>query len=674
MSGLSFILSRNSKVVIPDYFKGASHAKAWLYRDLSIACYEDNDSPSGTLYLKQDASLLPEQYCIEVKDNEVLNITASDTLGAIYAILFISRTFLEIDDFWFWLDKPPVKKAFISIPVQTIESTPSRIKLRGWFINDEVLLRGWKNEDKWERVFETLLRCGGNMVIPGTDKSSHENRELAETLGLTITHHHAEPLGAKMFSRVHPEKTASYTEYPHLFEALWQEAIDAQPVNRTIWNLGFRGQGDHPFWDEDPHYTSAEERGKLISEIILKQYNMVKSASPSALCCTNLYGEIMELYQQGHLTIPADVITIWADNGFGKMVSRRQWNHNPRIYSLPENEKSLGAHGVYYHVTFYDLQASNHLTPFPNDPRMMINELNLAFRSGVHDFLVVNCGNVRPHVFYLKMVSDWWNGADINIEQFTGDFIDENYSSLKNEIIQCYLDYHKCHVAFGNNEDEHAGEQFYHYCVRDMISPWMQQKTLEPLELFKWLGSQQSLIAQTQNIAARTREALPKWAELKQRADAIWFNLKPIERKRFYDSFVLPVDIHFFGCRGLLACCEALEAYVDNKHALSFAKVSLAIDDFRQSQLALHRAEHGKWRGFYDNDCLTNIALTIEALTSLRGFIRMAHEPEFYHGWAKTYLMPSSESKITLLSNDTKHLNDDDLGRQLAEVFSLYCS
>ena len=56
----------------------------------------------------------------------------------------------------------------------------------------------WKiNGDKkepWRMAFETLLRCGGNMTIPGTDKNSRLNRQMAADMGLWITHHHAEPL------------------------------------------------------------------------------------------------------------------------------------------------------------------------------------------------------------------------------------------------------------------------------------------------------------------------------------------------------------------------------------------------------------------------------------------------------------------------------------------------
>jgi len=60
------------------------------------------------------------------------------------------------------------------------------------------------DEFPWEMAFEALLRCGGNMTIPGTDYNSHRYQRLAAEYGLYITHHHAEPLGARMFSRAYP--------------------------------------------------------------------------------------------------------------------------------------------------------------------------------------------------------------------------------------------------------------------------------------------------------------------------------------------------------------------------------------------------------------------------------------------------------------------------------------
>ena len=82
------------------------------------------------------------------------------------------------------------------------------------------LMLKWKyNEngiDGWKMALEALLRCGGNMAIPGTDKMSRKNRQLAADMGLWITHHHAEPLGAEMFVRAYPDEKPNYLEHPEL--------------------------------------------------------------------------------------------------------------------------------------------------------------------------------------------------------------------------------------------------------------------------------------------------------------------------------------------------------------------------------------------------------------------------------------------------------------------------
>lgn len=66
------------------------------------------------------------------------------------------------------------------------------------------------------------------------------------------------------------------------------------------------------------------------------QKQIVSKHVKNPVFCTNLYGEIMELYEAGHIAISDDVIKISADNGYGKMVTRRRDNHVVRISSLPK--------------------------------------------------------------------------------------------------------------------------------------------------------------------------------------------------------------------------------------------------------------------------------------------------------------------------------------------------
>ena len=409
-------------------------AAAALMRDIRNTC-QPGKNPGMNIRL-QTVDLPTEAYKI-VAGQEIV-VCAGDALGFVYGLYRISHDILGVEPFWFWNDQPLKKAAGYPVPAGwTAKSKPCAVRYRGWFVNDEVLLNAWYldgSKDKpWEMVFEALLRLGGNLVIPGTDRNAHKYDTLAADFGLYITHHHAEPLGARMFLRAYPDLTPAYSEHPDLFEGLWQEAVDKQKSRPTVYNLGFRGQGDRPFWTDDPQFATPESRGRLMSALIRKQYDLVKASIPDAPCCTNLYGETMELYQQGHLDLPEDVIKIWADNGFGKMVTRRQNNHNPRIRALPQ-EGASGAHGLYYHASFYDLQAASQMTMLPNPPEFVRRELTEALSLGVKDYWIINCSNVKPHVYTLDLIAALWRDGDVDTEQHLLDYCARYYDAENAEL------------------------------------------------------------------------------------------------------------------------------------------------------------------------------------------------------------------------------------------------
>lgn len=382
------ILNRNSQIFPCEDTKPVQYAVSALYRDMK-AVFTDTDASGDAIRLAKDSDLAPECFCLQVHQ-DVLLVTAADTLGFVYGLLEISRRFLGVQPFWFWNDQRFIPVESVTVPPNfAYESQPARVRYRGWFVNDETLISHWKvdrrSEMPFAMVFETLLRLGGNLVIPGTGENGHRYHDLAADMGLIITHHHAEPLGARMFVEAYPDLEPKFSLYPEKFRALWQDAIDRQKATPTIWNIGFRGQGDKPFWEDDPQYDTPKKRGALISSLIREQYDIVKRSDPAAVCCTNLYGETMELYQQGCLDLPEGVIKIWADNGFGKMVSRRQGNANPRVPALPP-QGSTGAHGLYYHASFYDLQAASHITMLPNSAELVQQELANALAHGVDDY------------------------------------------------------------------------------------------------------------------------------------------------------------------------------------------------------------------------------------------------------------------------------------------------
>ena len=198
-----FQLSRNTTLLSDAVTeKAVELACERLRRDMEKTLTDIVNNRNRIILCKKD--LKPEQYELEVTEQEI-TIYGADARSFIYALNYLSETYLGVLPFWFWNDQKMEVKSYVEIPCGTYHSEADRIRYRGWFINDEVLISHWtagvSKDYPWEMVFEALLRCGGNLVIPGTDKNSRIYAPIASDMGLMITHHHAEPLGAEMFLR-----------------------------------------------------------------------------------------------------------------------------------------------------------------------------------------------------------------------------------------------------------------------------------------------------------------------------------------------------------------------------------------------------------------------------------------------------------------------------------------
>ena len=476
---MDFVINAGTRIEYDGADSAVINAVNILSRDIKKKFTDPTHG--NTIKLTRDASLGDEEFIVTV--GETITVTASDSLGFVYGLLYISEKFLGILPFWFWMDQKIEKTDEITVKAGEYKSVKPAVKYRGWFINDEVLIMKWAvdgdSEEPWRMAFEALLRCGGNMVIPGTDKNSRLHRRLAADMGLWITHHHAEPLGAEMFARAYPDLKPNYLDHPDLFNKLWEDAVTEQKDGKTIWCLGFRGQGDAPFWSHDTSgkFDTDEKRGKMISDIIELQRRIVLKHVKNSVFCTNLYGEVMELYDKGLITLPDDVIKISADNGFGKMVTRRRDNHTVRVSSMPKERQKSG--GIYYHVSFYDLQAANHITMFPNSVDFMDRELTEVTDKNMTDYWLINCSNVRPHAYFLDAVRKKWMGESVSDETQSVSFAVDYYGGNA-DVAEIYRDYHTAMLKFGENEDEHAGEQFYNDPMRVAINAVFKGKSDVP--------------------------------------------------------------------------------------------------------------------------------------------------------------------------------------------------
>ena len=633
-----------------------------LRKKLGAAGQEGN-----RIVLRGDDTLGSEEFYIEAADE--MTVFAGDDLGFVYGLLFISEKFLGIAPFWFWMDQKIDKVSVIPVKYGQYRAGKPIIKYRGWFINDEVLIMKWKIDgdpaQPWRMVFEALLRCGGNMVIPGTDKNSKIYRQMAADMGLWITHHHAEPLGAEMFVRRYPDREPNYAQAPELFHALWEEGIQAQKDYNVIWSLGFRGQGDCPFWEHDSSgcFDTPEKRGKLIGDVIELQRELVLKYVEHPVLCTNLYGEIMELYEQGYLKLHEDIIKIYADNGFGKMVTRRQNNHTARLSSLPKEPTEHG--GIYYHVSFYDLQAANHITMLPNSVDFVDRELTEVAEMNMTDYWIVNCSNIRPHAYYLDAIRKKWFGETVGDVRHSRAFA-ECYFQGSLSVAEMYRDYPSAMTPYGTWEDEHAGEQFYTENVRLLVHEIFNGKYGGTARL-NWLVGEHALDEQIKmftDICRRNFANLKAYYRRCQKAGAALSG----DMKTLFDATLfLQVSIHYYCTAGVIAFGDGYRKYREQAYKDAFLKFGDSAEAFYSADRLMRAAEYGVWRGFYANDCFADIKHTAYMVEKMMGYVRELGDNAGHDLWYRDAVYaPCDRRVLTLLVNDN-HMTDWELYQAFRE-------
>jgi hypothetical protein len=663
MDNVNIIINRNTKINT-DFIANiaVNHAVNSLKRDIEKV-FTKTDKEGADINLIQIEALSSEQYEITVNNSEnSLEIHAGDDLGFIYGIYEISRRFLGVCAFWFWMDLTIEKRNEVSISSDFIyKSKPFAVRYRGWFINDEVLLSAWsvdrKKDMPWELAFETLLRCGGNMVIPGTDKNAHYYRSLALSMGLYITHHHAEPLGAEMFSRAYPGLNPSYAEHPKKFTKLWQDAVNEQKGKKIIWNLGFRGQGDRPFWADDERYATDKARGELLSSLVKIQYDMVKNTDKNAVCCFNLYGEVMELYQKGMFVLPADVIKIWADNGYGKMVSRRQNNHNPRVPSLPK-KGNREKNGIYYHVSFYDLQAANHITMLPNSAEFVADELAAVLDCGGNDFWIINSSNIKPHVYFLDLISKIWKTGNVDIQKHRINYVSEYYGDKNaNKVSDCIKAFADYAPKYGVNDDDHAGEQFANHVARMIVSQYMRDFQSRCEDMI-WVADFDTLKEQAQwylNICTKATKGYEEYLNLCEETS---LGLTDRAKTLFEDTILLQARLLYHCYHGAGLTAKSVILAIDGDYKKSFYLAGKARKEYLKADTSMKDREHGKWHDFYKNECLTDVKQSAWLLENMMGYVRNIDDGPHFYKWQREFLYSDEDRRIMLILNMENHLKD----------------
>ncbi|MCG3149125.1 MAG: hypothetical protein PCFJNLEI_02584 [Verrucomicrobiae bacterium] len=561
-----------------------------------------------------------EAYRITVTDE--IRIEGNDELGLVFGIYWFCEEVLGVDPYQFWTDHVPVRQREIAVAEGVRVQPEPAVRFRGWFINGEDCLIGWHDEMRispatWRAIFETMLRAGFNMVIPGTGVAPTDPQvDLAAAMGLWITQHHAEPLGARMFSEAYPGIPARWPEEWPRFEALYREAILAAEGRKTVWAVGFRGQGDQPFYRDDPRHTSPEQRGAVIGEAIRRQQALIRELAPGPHhFAHNIYGESALYYRAGHLPLPDDVMRVWGDNGYGAMCMRRMSAHpgEKRIPATPLAGDRLN--GVYYHVNFHDLQVSNQLTPLVA-PELIRDELGAMLMPNGFHYLTLNVGNIRPHVHGIGLIGRMVNHPPA-VPAYESDFCRRHFPGFETQAATFIRRYYAATGNYGPHRDERIGEEGWHYPLRTGIACVLRGENAAEHVTFRFIADRPADSAGCfQWMRERAGESLPRWETLARDTAAI-------EQAGWRDSFGMFINYNLHSCRGTVAGMEGLLAYLRAEWEAAFCRFADALQHMEAAHAALRATEHGKWKNFYRGDCLTGTPKTLRALDVILGVCRL---------------------------------------------------
>ena len=239
-------------------------------------------------------------YCIM---SSRIYITGKDDLGAIFAIYSFLENELNVPPFYKIEGLKLRKRDSLELVDKTVNTHP-HTRWRGWFVNDEDLLTGYKNlgtrdidynfytkvihPDMMDLIAETALRYRMNLIIPSTlvDICSPYEEKLIEVCsrrGLYISQHHIEPMGVSKFGFANYVKANnlkegfSFVSNEETLTKCWEYyASKWSKYPRVIWQLGLRGGTDRPVWVTESNIPeSSEARGELISRAIKKQYDIM---------------------------------------------------------------------------------------------------------------------------------------------------------------------------------------------------------------------------------------------------------------------------------------------------------------------------------------------------------------------------------------------------------------
>ena len=636
---MEFLLTRRVQISAQWSSEPLRRAMDRFRRDLELTLNSGELVPAGRILLCLSRDLAPEQYTIDLQSSDSMVICAADDLGAVYALLWLSRTALNIQPLWFWNDQKFEKRELAAIREQHIAARPASVGLRGWDFSGGQLLANWDAGAPnlgWEMAFEALLRLGGNFVALPQGAPA----DLAAAMGLWRLQPDGQPLEAPAFANACPGKPALFSASAGHWEKLWADTVEQNKHKKLIWRLGL--PGDCAIL---PESTAAplDSQGVSLSRVLRAQYDAVRTRLPAAPVCFSLNEHTAALARAGALALPEDVILLWPDNGHGKFLAPRPGSADPRTPQLPA-AGTAGRQGVFFHAAVSDGVAGNCLTMYPAAMEQAAQELCDVFELGARAMWLVSAGCVKPHVYPLDVLAALWLDVDTDLSAHRTDYLNTYYRAPDNWALQprqlddlntCWKSWPQATAAYGAWPDQRAGEQLMVCGSRALAAAWLAGRTATPVPALRWAAGDKPFADQLAWLREVCATALPGFETLQSGCE---YAARPTTRL-WADTLLGQVRLYRQCLQGTIHLCDAWQSWQQREYRTCFRLLGRAANAFDTARRVLGGCAHGRWSGFYrQEETATDLGRTVWVLRSLMALPRAAGAGPEYTTWQRDLL------------------------------------
>ena len=303
-----------------------------------------------------------------VGSHQTIVVVGSDPRGAMFGLYELSERLLGTDPLKLWTGFVPERLNRVVWHDGTLFEGPPTFRYRGFFLNDEDSLLGWKSEDRvveheiYEKVLETICRLKGNMIAPAmyARYMTPETQQLVHDRGLFYTASHLEILltnpsigywGSFTHQLTGERLPYSYVRHPEEMRSFWRDSVQRHQSHLAIWPIGLRSSDDRDFVESDPSAPkTVADRAALTGAAIRDQLDVLRTElgnEAAPLTSLTMRGEVHAQYKTGKIGLPDETLLIWQDAG--------SWG---TMEDLPKGDECQhpGGNGVYYHLSYCDNQ------------------------------------------------------------------------------------------------------------------------------------------------------------------------------------------------------------------------------------------------------------------------------------------------------------------------------